>query len=126
MVQKPYSCEHVVEIEDEPRHHLVVENEFVRAFAVEVGPHDRTLCHRHNHDYLMYVASIADIISAPQDKTPETHLYYDGECELSPAGMVHVVENLTDALPSGLRGTFQTTPLHARGVFFFTHAVPRR
>jgi len=97
VVQKPYSFEHVVEIEDEPRHHLVVENEFVRAFAVEVGPHDRTLCHRHNHDYLTYVASIADIISAPQDKTPETHLYYDGQCELSPAGMVHVVENLTDA-----------------------------
>ena len=37
-----YDCKHAVEIEQEPRHHLVFSNEFVRGFAVEIAPHDRT------------------------------------------------------------------------------------
>jgi len=89
-------CEQVVAIEDEPRHHLALENKFVRGFAVEIAPHDHTLCHHHAHDYLMYVACIANIVSAPRDQEPETQLYGDGDCELSPAGMTHVVQNLTD------------------------------
>jgi hypothetical protein len=86
-----------VAIEQEPRHHLVLANEFVRGFAVEIAPHVRTLCHHHAHSYLMYVAGAAQIVSAPRDGTPKTHSYRDGDCELSPAGLVHVVENLTDA-----------------------------
>jgi quercetin dioxygenase-like cupin family protein len=95
--EKRYSCEHVVPIEQEPRHHLVIENEFVRAFAVEIAPHDRTLCHHHPHDYLLYVAGDGDIVSAARDEEPKKLNYRDGECELLQAGMVHVVENLGDA-----------------------------
>jgi quercetin dioxygenase-like cupin family protein len=94
--EKRYSCEHVVPIEQEPRHHLVIENEFVRAFAVEIAPRDRTLCHHHPHDYLLYVAGDGDIVSAARDEEPKQLNYRDGECELLPAGMVHVVENLGD------------------------------
>lgn len=97
MAKRSYSCEHVVAIEQEPRHHLVISNEFVRGFAVEIAPHDRTLCHHHAHDYLMYVAGDAKIISAPRDGDPQMHSHRDGDCEPSPSGMVHVVENLTDA-----------------------------
>lgn len=91
-----YPCDHVVPIDEEPRHHLVIDNEFVRAFAVEIAPRDRTLCHRHPHDYLLYVAGDAEIISAARDEKPKKLSYHDGECELSPAGLVHVVENLMD------------------------------
>lgn len=94
MERNSYSCEHVVPVEQEPRHHVVIANEFVRAFAVQIAPHDRTLCHHHEHDYLMYVAGDAQIVSAPRDGEPKTHTYHDGDCELSPAGLVHVVENL--------------------------------
>jgi hypothetical protein len=96
MQEKPNPCDHVVPIEEEPRHHLVVANEFVRAFAVEIAPHDCTLCHHHAHDYLMYVAGDAQIVSAPRDGEPKTHTYHDGDCEASPAGLAHIVENLTD------------------------------
>ncbi len=96
MDDKRYSCAHVVPIEQEPRHHLVIENEFVRAFAVEIAPHDRTLCHHHPHDYLLYVAGDAEIISAARDEEPKQLSYRDGECELLEAGLVHVVENLGD------------------------------
>jgi len=96
MADANYDCSHPVEIEDEPRHHLVIANEFVRALAVEIAPHERTLCHRHPHDYLLYVASGSEIISAARDEEPRTLSYHDGECELSPAGLTHVVENLGD------------------------------
>jgi len=91
-----YDCSHVVDIADEPRHHLVLANEFVRAFAVEIPAHDRTLCHRHPHDYLLYVASGAQIISAARDEEPKSLSYRDGECELSAAGLVHIVDNPGD------------------------------
>lgn len=96
MEDKRYPCEHVVPIEQEPRHHLVIENEFVRAFAVEIAPHDRTLCHHHPHDYLLYVMGDGEIVSAARDEEPKKLSYHDGDCELSPAGLVHVVENLRD------------------------------
>ncbi len=91
-----YPCEHVVPIEQEPRHHLVFENEFVRGFAVEVAPHERTLCHHHPNDYLLFVALGAEIVSAAPDEEPKRLNYRDGECELAPAGLVHVVEDLSD------------------------------
>ena len=91
-----YSCEHVVAIDEEPRHHLVIANDYVRAFAVEIAPHDRTLCHHHAHDYLLYVAGDAEIISAARGEEPKRLSYRDGECELSSAGLTHVVENLAE------------------------------
>ncbi len=96
MDETRYSYKHVVPIEQEPRHHLVIENEFVRGFLVEIAPHDRTLCHHHLHDYLLYVVGDADIVSAARDEEPKKLSYRDGECELLEAGMVHVVENLRD------------------------------
>ena len=91
-----YDCSRVVDIADEPHHHLVIANEYVRAFAVEIPPRTRTLCHRHPHEYLLYVAKGAEIVSAAQDEEPKRLNYVDGECELSKAGLVHVVDNLGD------------------------------
>jgi hypothetical protein len=44
----------------------------------------------------MYVVGDAQIVSAPHDGEPKTHTYHGGDCELSPAGLVHVVENLRE------------------------------
>ncbi len=96
MVENQHPCDEVVPIEQEPRHHLVIANEFVRCFAVEIAPRDRTLCHRHDREYLMYVAGDGEIVSIPRDGEPKRLTYRDGDCELSPAGLVHVVENLRE------------------------------
>jgi hypothetical protein len=69
----------------------------VRAFLVEIAPHERTLCHHHAHDYVMYVMGDAQIVSMPRDGEPMTYTYRDGDCEMSAAGLVHVVENPGDA-----------------------------
>ena len=91
---REYSCDQVVPIEQEPRHHLVFENKYIRAFAVEIPAGDRTLCHNHPQDYLLYVASGSEIVSAAKNEEPRRLNYSDGECEMSQAGMTHVVENL--------------------------------
>ncbi len=95
-MDQTYDCKHVVEIEQEPRHHLVLSNDFVRGFAVEIAPQERSLCHHHPNDYLLYVASGTEIVSAARDEEPKRLSYRDGECELLEAGLVHVVENLGD------------------------------
>jgi hypothetical protein len=91
-----YDCSQPLDIADEPHHHLIIANEYVRAFAVDVPPRTRTLCHCHPHDYLLYVAAGAEIVSAARDEEPKRLNYVAGECELSKAGLVHVVENLGD------------------------------
>jgi hypothetical protein len=96
VVQNQYPCKDVVAIDEEPHHRRVMANEFARVFLVEIAPHERTLCHHHAHDYLMYVAGDAQIVSAPRDGEPKTQSYHDGDCELSSAGLIHVVENLRE------------------------------
>lgn len=97
MVQKQYPCDHVVPVEQEPRHRCLGWPEQVaRVFPIEIAPHDRTLCHHHPHDYLMYVLGDAEIVTAPRDGEPKIHSYRHGECEISSAGLTHVVENLQD------------------------------
>ncbi len=91
-----YDCSQVLDIADEPHHHLVIANEYMRAFAVEIPPRTRTLCHRHPQEYLLYIAQGAEIISAARDEEPKRLSYVAGECELSKAGLVHVVDNLGD------------------------------
>jgi hypothetical protein len=95
-----FSAQHggsIVEIENEPCHHLVLVNEFVRGLAVELPPFHQTLCHHHPHDYVLYVAGISDVVSVPDNDEPVTCLYRDGECEFLPAGLIHEVENLKDS-----------------------------
>src|SRR5271157_3153564 len=95
--EHPYSCEYVVALEQEPRHHLIVDNEYVRGFAVEIAPHDHTLCHQHHHDYVLYIVGDAEVLSVPREGEPQKFNYVDGACDFSKAGLVHVVENLAAA-----------------------------
>jgi hypothetical protein len=43
-----YSLKAQVQVRDEPRHHNVFENEFIRILDVHLGPNDTTLYHLHN------------------------------------------------------------------------------
>lgn len=90
------ACENVIAVADEPHHHLAIDNEFVRAYAVDIGPGQITLCHVHSMPYLMYVAGDAKILSTPRRGNAHKHQYPDRHCEFSPAGLEHTVENLSE------------------------------
>ncbi len=94
---QPHSCDSVISIADEPKHHLEIDNEWVRAYAVEIPPRENTLCHLHPWSYLMYVAGDAEIISTPRGGEAENQRFAPDYCDLHPAGLEHVVQNVNSA-----------------------------
>lgn len=86
-----------VPIPQEPHHHLVLENEYVRVFRVSVPPHESTLLHQHDVPYLYVSLGPADVINAVQNK-PEVHLVMaDGQLGYSPGHFAHIARNQSDA-----------------------------
>jgi hypothetical protein len=85
-----------VPIPQEPHHHLVLENEYVRVFRVNVPSHEATLLHQHDVPYLYVSLGPADVINAVQGK-PEAHLIMaDGQLGYSPGHFAHIARNDSD------------------------------
>jgi hypothetical protein len=85
-----------VPIPQEPHHHLVLENEYVRVFRVTVPAHESTLLHQHDVPYLYVALGPADVINAVQGK-PEAHLVMaDGQLGYSPGHFAHIARNDSD------------------------------
>jgi hypothetical protein len=84
------------DVPGEPHHHLKIENEYVRAYYVEVPPHEDTLLHQHDHDYLFVTLGDTEVINAVLGK-PEVKLSLkDGEVRFTRGGFAHVARNLSD------------------------------
>jgi hypothetical protein len=82
----------------EPHHPLQIDNEFVRAYYLEVAPHDETQLHQHDHDYIYVSLGPADVINNAVCKKPEVHLSLkNGETRFTHGGFAHVAGNLSDA-----------------------------
>ena len=80
----------------EPHHHLKIEKEYVRVYYVEVPPHESTLLHQHDHDYIYVSLGPSDVVNAIVNK-PEIHLQLkDGETHFTRGGFAHVARNLAD------------------------------
>lgn len=80
----------------EPHHHLKLENEYVRVYYVEAPPHEATLLHQHDHDYIYVSLGSSDVVNAIVNK-PEIHLQLkDGETHFTRGGFAHVARNLAD------------------------------
>ncbi len=84
-----------VEITAEPHHHLALENAYVRVFKVEVAPHDATLMHRHEHDYVFVTLGASEISNEVKGKPPVTLKLQDGEIRFSPGDFAHIARNLS-------------------------------
>src|SRR4029077_7412428 len=75
-------------------HHLKIENEYARAYYVEVPPHEDTQLHQHDHDYLFVTLGATEVINAVLGK-PEVKLALkDGEVRFTRGGFAHVARNL--------------------------------
>jgi|SRR5579872_3644906 len=85
-----------VEITAEPRHHLAIENEYVRVFQVNVAPHDATLMHVHHHDYVYITLGAADLSNEVKGKPPLAVKLQDGETRFVPGNFAHIARNLAD------------------------------
>jgi len=86
----------VVPITGEPDHHLVISNNYVRVFKVEVPPKAETLYHQHDYDYLYVAIGDADVTSTRLHEKPVEVKLKDGEVELSKAPFAHQATNNSD------------------------------
>src|ERR1700687_3049790 len=75
-----------LDISAEPHHHLVLENQYVRVFSLEVPPHGATQLHRHGHDYLSVNLGISQVENDVVGKPPAKLTLQDGETRLVPGG----------------------------------------
>jgi beta-alanine degradation protein BauB len=87
-----------VEVSSEPHHHQVLENMFVRVFAVSVDPGESTLMHHHGRDYLSVSIGDAQVTNTKQGAQPVAASFKDGDVRFTPAGLVHAVSN-TGSVP---------------------------
>ncbi len=85
-----------VTIDREPSHHLALENKYTRVFKVEVGPHQATLLHQHDRDYVFVVLGPAQIENDVQGKPPVQAKLQDGETRFVKGGFAHVAKNEAD------------------------------
>jgi quercetin dioxygenase-like cupin family protein len=86
----------VVEITAEPSHHLVLQNQYVRVFKVEVPSHQSTLMHHHRHDYFYVTLGASQIDNEVAGKPPVTLSLHDGETRFTPGGFAHLVKTLSE------------------------------
>ncbi len=85
-----------VEITSEPSHHLAIDNEYIRAFQVEITPHAATLMHRHRHDYVFVTIGDAHISNEVEGKPPVEVKLADGDTRFAPGNFAHIARNLAD------------------------------
>jgi hypothetical protein len=85
-----------VALKDEPHHHLLFENDYVRVWAFGITGHDATLLHNHDLPYFGIALGPADYVNAVAGKS-ETHAKLaDGQVSYSKGGFAHLVRTETD------------------------------
>lgn len=80
-----------VEISSEPSHHLLLENMYVKAYAVTINPKASTLMHRHGRDYISVAIGESEILNTKQGAQPVAVKFKDGQVGFAAAGLVHEV-----------------------------------
>ena len=85
-----------VEITAEPSHHMLLQNDFVRVFHVEIPAHGATLLHRHRHDYFIVVLADSNVVSEIVGKPAESTNMKARQTLFAEGGFAHVVRNLGD------------------------------
>jgi hypothetical protein len=84
-----------IPIANEPHHHLVFENDYVRVFRLSLRAHDATLLHQHDVPYLYVSLGPADVINAVQGRPEARIVLADGQLGYSPGHFAHIAR--TDA-----------------------------
>ncbi len=85
-----------VPITAEPSHHLILENEYVRVFKVEVAPHAQTLIHRHDHDYIFVTLGDSEVENTVTGKMSIQLKLQDGDTRFLMGGFSHTARDLSD------------------------------
>lgn len=79
-----------VPLGNEPHHHLIFQNDYARAYYVEVPAHQSTLLHQHDLPYMAVALGPAEIVNAVQGKPEVPLTLTDGQVIYSKGGFAHI------------------------------------
>lgn len=85
-----------VPISQEHHHHLIIENSYIKAYEVEVPPHEATLLHQHDYDYVYVVFGDADITNAIEGKPMVSSHLPDTTVNFVKGPIAHIAGNVGD------------------------------
>jgi hypothetical protein len=89
----PFVCvaqeQSVIPLKSEPHHHLVLHNDLVNVYSVEVQPKDSVLLHKHDVDAIGIMLSDAEITVRVPGKPDSHQRVLNGQLRLQQAGYVH-------------------------------------
>jgi hypothetical protein len=94
--------EQIVEVGSEPRHKLVLSNDYVRVLRVSFPPNDTTLAHRHAEDslYFFLVEGGLNVVNHVQGRDPQCDCMGFGEVRFgqhkTEVPLVHKITNTSD------------------------------
>lgn len=77
----------------EPDHHLVLSNDYVNAYDVEVPPRGSTLLHQHLYDNIFVVLGAADVTNTIEGKAPVHLNPTESSVTFGRAPYAHLVTN---------------------------------
>jgi hypothetical protein len=101
----------MITMDQEPHHHLVLRNDYVKVFAVKVSPGDSILLHRHDHDAIAIAIGDQQVTVGIPGK-PDVHLKNpDGQIRLQAIGYTHS----TQVDPGSAYQTIAVELLHPQG-----------
>ena len=105
-----------VPLENEPHHHPLLANDFIRVFHVQVPPHESTLLHRHERDYVMVQLTSSDLTNAPAGGPGQQSHVEPGQAQLIKAPLIHVVANLGETAYANISmEILRSSPQHPPG-----------
>lgn len=90
----PTFAQSPVPVAKEPRHHLKLQNEYVRVFDVLVPPGDETLFHIHANDYAFVSIGDATLKAEVMGGQPADLIMKDGETRFTKGPITHRVRNV--------------------------------
>jgi len=89
----PFVCgpqeQSVITLKSEPHHHLVLHNNYVNVYSVQVVPHDSVLLHKHDVDAISIAMSDSEITVRGPGRPDSQQKVVNGQLRLQSAGYVH-------------------------------------
>jgi hypothetical protein len=83
-----------ITLDEEAHHHLVLKNNTVKVFEIDLAPRDALLVHRHDQDEISVVFGAATTVSTTPEQADILTISKVGDIGFTRGGWVHSVRNI--------------------------------
>ena len=83
-----------IPLEEEPHHRLLLKNDVLKVYAVDVASHDALALHRHDHDDIAVILGDATTVSTSPGQADLLRISKPGEVRFAPGPRTHSLRNI--------------------------------